>query len=55
MWKGKMNIYKVCDFLFEGQAIPEEPFQGILAHNYNYLKINTRKNKNFMPFFVVDS
>lgn len=48
-----MNIYKVCDFLFHGQAVPRGPFQGILAHSYNYLKVNIMKTRISCHFLLM--
>jgi hypothetical protein len=30
MWEGKRNIYKTCDFLFDGQTISRGPFKAFL-------------------------
>jgi len=44
MWEHKKNIYKICDFLLRGQEVPGGPFQGVLARNYNCLKVDTMKD-----------
>ncbi len=53
-WKcgSTKNNSKICDFLLRGQEVLGGPFQGVLARSYNYLKVDTMKERSshhFLP------
>jgi hypothetical protein len=46
MWEGKRNIYKTCGFFISWANNIERTVQGVLAHSYNCLKVDTMKARS---------